>query len=244
MSSVVVNHNVPSLVDLCVKIAIRYVKYLDNVGETDYHLLERILPHCDIEQLERIERSTEGRDLSPVTDKLWKRFYVRQFGEKNTNLVEKRMQKGKTFLWKHLFEAKTKQEEEDKERSFERIKNLYKKQEADKQNRQIKFCTKIPPSKCRRSYYGGGSNVYNTKSTVMKKAKLDYLRSPEFQNLAAMKNKAVQRSSSVFSPKRLDGSFGIASPSSSKPMKRPLEREELKQMKKPMMKEAAKPMRF
>lgn len=239
MSCALVNHNVPSLVDLCVQTAIRYVRYLGNVGETDYHLLDRILPHCNIDQLAHIERSTEGRDLSPVTDKLWKSFYQRQFGEKNTNHVEKMMRKGKTYLWKHLYEAKFEQEEEAKERSFERIKDLYKKQEAEKQNRQIKICTKIPPSKCKRSFYGGGSNVYNTKSTVMKKAKLDYLRSPEFKNLAAMKNKAVQRTSSVFSPKK-PGGPALSTP---KPMKRPLEIEAFKPMKKPAMKEAAKPIK-
>ncbi|VFQ72043.1 unnamed protein product [Cuscuta campestris] len=243
MSCALVNHNVPSLVDLCVQIAIRYVRYLDDVGETDYHLLDRILPHCNIDQLARIERSTEGRDLSPVTDKLWKRFYERQFGENNTNHVEKMMRKGKTYLWKHLYEAKFEQEEEAKERSFERIKYLYKKQEAEKQNRQIKICTKIPPSKCKRSFYGGGSNVYNTKSTVMKKAKLDYLKSPEFKNLAALKNKAVQRTSSVFSPKKPDGRCMVAALSTPKPVKRPLEIEALKPMKRPLGIEALKPMK-
>lgn len=51
----------PSLVDLCVKIAIDNVRYLGDVGETDLHLLERILPHCTKDQLIHVEDSTVVR---------------------------------------------------------------------------------------------------------------------------------------------------------------------------------------
>lgn len=51
----------PSLVDLCVKVAIDNVKYLGDVGETDLHLLERILPHCTKDQLIHVEDSTVVR---------------------------------------------------------------------------------------------------------------------------------------------------------------------------------------
>ena len=48
----------------------------------------------------------QGRDLSPVTDRLWKRFYVQQFGEDNANLVIKRMkQRDVVFKWRQLFEV-------------------------------------------------------------------------------------------------------------------------------------------
>ncbi|KAL1567315.1 hypothetical protein AAHA92_02805 [Salvia divinorum] len=62
----------PSLVDLCVNMAIDNVRYLGDVGETDNHLLERILCHCTLDQLMHIENITTDSDLSPVTDKLWK----------------------------------------------------------------------------------------------------------------------------------------------------------------------------
>lgn len=52
---------VPSLVDLCVQLAIDNVRYLGDVGETDYHLLDRILSHCTLDQLMHIENSTEVR---------------------------------------------------------------------------------------------------------------------------------------------------------------------------------------
>lgn len=54
---------VPSLVDLCVRTAIDNVRYLGDVGETDIDLLEHILPHCTVDQLMHIEKSTEVSDL-------------------------------------------------------------------------------------------------------------------------------------------------------------------------------------
>ncbi|KVI05261.1 RNA polymerase II transcription factor SIII, subunit A [Cynara cardunculus var. scolymus] len=122
---------VPSLVDLCVQKAVDNVRYLGDVGETDLHLLERFLPHCTVEQLTHIEDSTEERDLSPVTDKLWKNFYMLQFGSKSTNVVIERMKEKKvSFKWRQLYEAKVKDVDEAQQKSFERIKQLYKKEDA------------------------------------------------------------------------------------------------------------------
>ncbi|KAM0995897.1 hypothetical protein ACFX2C_005969 [Malus domestica] len=35
---------------------------------------------CTVGQLRCVEKSTIGRDLSPVTDMLWRNFYVKEFG--------------------------------------------------------------------------------------------------------------------------------------------------------------------
>lgn len=186
---------VPSLVDLCVQKAVDNVRYLGDVGETDSHLLERFLPHCTVEQLMHIEDSTEDRDLSPVTDKLWKNFYVHQFGAKSTSVVVERMKdKRVSFKWRQLYEAKLKDVEEAQQKSFERIKQLYKKEDAKKQSRQVQLCTKVPPSTNKRGFWGGsGSSIGNTKSGIMKKAKLEFLNSREVKNLSAMKKTTVHR---------------------------------------------------
>jgi len=186
----------PSLVDLCVQKAIDNRRYLGDVGETALHLLERILPHCTVEQLMHIENSTEDRDLSPVTDNLWKKFYELQFGDKSTKLVVERMKEKKVvFKWKQLYQAKLKDVEEAQQKSFDRIKKLYQKEDARKQSRQVRLCTKVPPSSNKRSFYGGGpgSSIGNTKGSLMKKAKLDYLNSQEVKNATAMKKNLVQR---------------------------------------------------
>lgn len=54
--------NVPSLVDLCVQTAIDNVRYLGDVGGVGEQLLERILPHCDVDQLKHIEDCSEVRE--------------------------------------------------------------------------------------------------------------------------------------------------------------------------------------
>ncbi|XP_076905015.1 uncharacterized protein LOC143560636 [Bidens hawaiensis] len=190
---------IPTLVDLCVQKAIDNVRYLGDVGETDAYLLERFLPHCTEEQLKHIEDSTEDRDLSPVTNKLWKNFYTKQFGVKSTNVVVERMkEKRVSFKWRQLYEAKLKDVEEAQQKSFERIKQLYKKEDAKKQSRQVQLCTKVPPSSSyKRSFYGGPGSCSNTKSGIMKKAKQEFLKSRELHNLSAMKKVAVHNNRSV-----------------------------------------------
>ena len=48
----------------------------------------------------------QGRDLSPVTDKLWKKFYEKEFGVESLNDTIKRMKQAKlSFLWKQLYEV-------------------------------------------------------------------------------------------------------------------------------------------
>jgi len=52
---------IPTLVDLCVQTVIDNVRYLGDVGHVDQHLLERILPHCTVDQLMHVEKSTKVR---------------------------------------------------------------------------------------------------------------------------------------------------------------------------------------
>ncbi|MBA0683221.1 hypothetical protein Goari_024893 [Gossypium aridum] len=121
----------PSLVDLCVRTVIDNVRYLGDVGETDSHLLERILPHCTVDQLLHVETSTKGRDLSSVTDKLWKNFYELQFGRESMKIVIERMKLKKvSFRWRQLYEAKLKDVQEAENKAIDRLKQLYKKEDA------------------------------------------------------------------------------------------------------------------
>ncbi|KAI3696106.1 hypothetical protein L1987_79115 [Smallanthus sonchifolius] len=208
---------IPTLVDLCVQKAIDNVRYLGDVGETDRHLLERFLPHCNVEQLMHIEDSTKDRDLSPVTDKLWKNFYMQQFGSKSTSVVVERMkEKRVSFKWRQLYEAKLKDVEEAQQKSFERIKQLYKKEDAKKQSRQVQLCTKVPPSSSNKRSFYGGSSYGNTKSGLMKKAKQEFLNSREVQNLSALKKVTVHNNRSVPSIKKPTHLPGKSTASSSK----------------------------
>ncbi|KAH6764096.1 hypothetical protein C2S52_012997 [Perilla frutescens var. hirtella] len=209
---------IPSLVDLCVQLAIDNVRYLGDVGETDSHLLDRILCHCTLDQLTHIENSTVDRDLSPVTDKLWKKYYKDSFGEDNFNtVVQKMRQKKVTFKWKQLYEAKLNEREEATQKSLDRIKLRYQEEDAKKRVRQVQLCSKVPPSSKKRSFWGGAaaSNIYNTKSNIMKKAKMEFINSREVKNIAAMKTKVVHRTHSVASKEKPVITSGFAASSSS-----------------------------
>ncbi|OEL24881.1 hypothetical protein BAE44_0014099, partial [Dichanthelium oligosanthes] len=167
-----------SLVDLCVQKAIDNLRYLGNVDGIEMRLLKRILPHCTLGQLTRIESRTE-MDLSPVTDPLWRRFYQREFGEEHANQVIKRM-KGMPetahYTWKDLFKAKTERQKEVEDRMLERITKKFQAEKAEKLSKQTKLCTKVPPSS-KRSFFGGGgpSSLSNSsyKSPILKKARLE-----------------------------------------------------------------------
>ncbi|XP_014522546.1 transcription elongation factor B polypeptide 3 [Vigna radiata var. radiata] len=207
---------IPTLIDLCVQKVIDNVRYLGDVGYVDQHLLERILPHCTVDQLMHVEKSTKGRDLSPITDKLWKKFFEKQFGTNSTNEVVKRMKEKKvSFKWIQLYEAKGKEMAQVENEALDRIKQLYKKEDARKQSRQVRPCTKVPPSSKRRFWgdNGPGYNVGNVKSNIMKKAKIEFMKSQEVKNIAAMKKNSIQRSQSSSSVTKSRNISGIGSSS-------------------------------
>ncbi|XP_018473054.1 uncharacterized protein LOC108844317 [Raphanus sativus] len=185
----------PSLVDLCVRLAIDNVRYIGYVGGVDFQLLEKIMQHCTLEQLMHIEDSTQDTDLSPVTNELWKRFYEKQYGAKNLSFVMEKMERSKVnFKWRELYEAKLKVVEEDEKEAVDRLKQRYKNEDARKQSRQTKLCAKAPPMK--KSFWGNSGpsyNLSNVKSNIMKKAKLDVLKSQEVKNLTAIKRNSIQK---------------------------------------------------
>ena len=58
-SNMMMKLKAPCLVDLCVETVIDNLRYLGDVGETDLHLLDRILPHCSIDHLKRVEKGSQ-----------------------------------------------------------------------------------------------------------------------------------------------------------------------------------------
>ncbi|CAN8286794.1 unnamed protein product [Cochlearia groenlandica] len=207
-----------SLVDLCVRTAIDNVKYIGYVGGVDFQLLDQILQHCTLEQLIHIEDSTQDTDLSPVTNKLWKIFYKKRYGEEDLNVVVMKMKRNKVdFKWRDLYEAKLKVVQEAEEEAVDRLKKCYKNEDARKQGRQTKLCAKAPPSK--RGFWassGSGYNLSNVKSNIMKKAKLDLYKSQEVKNLTAIKRNTIQKCSSGSALKRT--CFPLNAPSTSRSM--------------------------
>lgn len=189
----------PSLLELAKQTAIANIRYMGDIGETDIYLLKDILPHATPDQLMHIEKSTVGRDLSEVTNDLWKRYYKNAFGEENVNLVVERMRKSRvSFSWRQLYEAKKDEREKASQRSVEKFKQRFAEDLARKQSRQTQPTTKVPPSSRKRGFAGGSgscSNFSNLKSNLLKKAKVESVNSHEARIHATMRKNAVQRNS-------------------------------------------------
>ncbi|WOG98412.1 hypothetical protein DCAR_0417754 [Daucus carota subsp. sativus] len=166
---------VPSLEDMCFRKVIDNVKHIGN-----------------------------GIDLSHLTNYLWQNFYQKRFGQRSfKSVVEKISSKNVSFRWKDLYEAKLKNVEEAEQKSIERMRQLYQNEDAQKKSRQVKPCTKVPPSSHKRNCYGGwgpGRIVGSSKGSLMKKSRDDFVNSQEVRNLTALRQNAVQKNDSICLP--------------------------------------------
>ncbi|CAN6582085.1 unnamed protein product [Malus baccata var. baccata] len=186
-----------------------------DVSGIDSNLLEKILPRCTVDELSRIEKSTRVRDLSPVTDKLWRKFYIEEFGASRADQVVENMKTNTNaaFRWKELFEKKVEEVNKKENKAAERLKSRYQMEAARKESRRVVICTEaeapsstgnhkrrrseeVPssPSNKRRSSSGSNVSGHKKASLIMKKAKRDFLNCLEVKNLAAMAMAKLQKS--------------------------------------------------
>lgn len=183
---------VVSLLELAVRKAIDNLQYIGDVGETDLQLLQRILPHCTAEQLHHIETSTKGRDLSPVTDELWRKCYGRKFGNDELEKVQEGMSKSKRkFKWSRLYQVKLREEAEAQKKGVNRLRELYKEQNSQKESRQMKPVDLQPPESKRMKRTGsagssGHSSKVVAKGRLMQKSRMDFAKSNQASRNATM----------------------------------------------------------
>lgn len=173
-----------SLTEICLFSVIDNIDLIGDVGDTDFELLRKILLHCNVDQLQRIEDATEGRDLTPITDELWRRFYARKYGAESMATVERRMKKrGLSITWRALYDAKLKEQEETQQRCVNRLKELYLEAKQQKQSRQVQLLNIVPSSGRKRKFtaIGGPERPSGNQSgaTLLKKARVDFSRSQQ-----------------------------------------------------------------
>ncbi|KAL5722733.1 hypothetical protein ACHQM5_006217 [Ranunculus cassubicifolius] len=226
---------IPSLVDLCIQTTIDNLRYLGDVGETDIELLKDILPHCTADQLMRIEKSTQGRDLSSVTNKLWRRFFQQKFGMETFHSLSENLKRNKVvFTWRMLYEAQLEDLELVQKENAEKLKQKYREENLKKQSRQVQIVSKVPPSSNKRNFcFGGGgggggwnsspSKFPNAKGNLMKKARMEFLNSHEVKAQSVMKRIALKSSQSArpVKPTSFARNASSSSSNSTKPYRRP-----------------------
>lgn len=152
-----------------VSAAIANRRFLWDVSDMDLEVLEQILPHCSKTQLTHIEKSTKGSDLGPVINKLWKRFYESEFGTKSTELLMEVMkEENLTLKWSEMYREKSNRVKKAAEKKVcDRLKVLYRKEDARRQSRQVRVCEKFPPSS--RNKRNLAKQVTRPKSKLMKR---------------------------------------------------------------------------
>lgn len=189
-----------------------------NVSDIDFSVLEKIIPQCTVGELRQVEKSSGGRDLSPVTDKLWRKFYEQKFGPLRTDAASKRMKENVRYRWMELYDSKEKEElDEAEKKAAERLKRRYKEEALRKQSRRVVVCkeTEVPSSSRNKrkrseeevpssssnkgsntgSYCGGddGPVQKRRESLIMKKARKDFLNCMEVKNITAMAMVKLQK---------------------------------------------------
>ncbi|PRQ58803.1 putative RNA polymerase II transcription factor SIII, subunit A [Rosa chinensis] len=171
--------------DHWVSIAIDNLDSFGDVGYLDFRFLDQLLPHCSKDQLIHIEKCTKDTDLTPITDKLWKKFFERDFGGKATDeVIEKMKIKKVSFKWSELYQEKSKRLEKAEKEVGVRLKKLYEKEAARKQSRQVKVLDKVPPSSSTNNRNGS-----NKDSKLMSRLRKQHLNCLEMRNIQAMKMK-------------------------------------------------------
>ncbi|PRQ50843.1 putative RNA polymerase II transcription factor SIII, subunit A [Rosa chinensis] len=186
--------------DRWVSIAIDNLDSFGDVGYLDFKFLDQVLPHCSKDQLIHIEKSTKNTDLTPITDKLWKKIFERELGVKATDEVIQKMKiKKVSFKWSELYQTKLKRVEEDEKQVGERLKRLYQKEAARKQSRQVRVLDKLPPSSSSNRRSGSTKD-----SKLTKKVRKEYHNCLELKNIEVMKLKRSAKCSSLIKKPRND----------------------------------------
>nr|XP_011470590.1 PREDICTED: uncharacterized protein LOC105353271 [Fragaria vesca subsp. vesca] len=173
-----------------VSVAINSLDSFGNVKGYDFWFLDQVLPHCNKNQLAHIENSTKGVDLTPITDKLWKNFFKRDFGDRALDeTMEKMKMKKVSFRWSELYQAKSRSLEKKEKEVGERLKKMYEKEDARKQSRQVKVLDKVPPSNKRIGVINKGLSKGRKSNPIMNKLKKQYENSLAKRNLDFVKMK-------------------------------------------------------
>ncbi|CAM6123417.1 unnamed protein product [Calypogeia fissa] len=190
-----------SLEELCVRTAIDNLDFIGDVGGLDSQFLKIILPHCTAEQLLNIEEATKDRDLSPITNELWKKCYVRKFGEENVKMVMSKMKaKNKFFKWKALYQAKLREQDELEKQCVKSLTEKYKAAGEQKASRQLQQIDLVPPSSKKRQLGSVGSTARfgqssstssNSRGRLMKKARQEFAATVDAKRIAAARKKPV-----------------------------------------------------
>eukprot|EP00271_Cylindrocystis_brebissonii_P011070 TRINITY_DN2777_c2_g4_i1.p1 TRINITY_DN2777_c2_g4~~TRINITY_DN2777_c2_g4_i1.p1 ORF type:complete len:351 (-),score=63.88 TRINITY_DN2777_c2_g4_i1:196-1248(-) len=196
----------PTLSSLCLDILLANLDALGDVGDTDWDTLEILLRRCNMQYVRRIEDANPSRDLSRVTEELWRGFYSSSYGRPSMEAVLARMKRRNvTCKWRDLFDAKGREVEEKRERGLERLREKSKALKDERASRQVQVVDVVPvsagsnrrkkvSSSANRTTYTGAipakrpfstpsALASSSGSSILKKSKTEYATSAYVQGV-------------------------------------------------------------
>ncbi|KAF9987557.1 hypothetical protein BGZ65_003110 [Modicella reniformis] len=179
---------VPTLKDICLSVLDRYIDrntsamlteeglrllvlddlVLEDIGTTPYYLIESVLRKCNVKQLTRIEKHTEG--LSKMTDELWY-IHARNDFEVFRESARPYDHSGE---WRSKYDT-MKQEVEDKfERRRAQLRQSYSQHDKFRQDRRVIMDTSLRlPKKTARASSSSWQSAAPKKNSLFEKARLE-----------------------------------------------------------------------
>ncbi|KAF9157749.1 hypothetical protein DFQ26_008404 [Actinomortierella ambigua] len=154
-------HQVPSLVDCCLRVLERHIDMIEDIGVTPFHLIESVLRKCnELWYLHAISEFKSIRDMHPQYD---------QSGE-----------------WHAIYTRRRKEEDEKFARVGAKLRQSYSQHDKNRQDRQVSFDPNLRLPKRARSFRAGGVGGSGSLSsgwgaprkpkTLFEKAKLEARR--------------------------------------------------------------------
>ncbi|KAF5358331.1 hypothetical protein D9756_001365 [Leucocoprinus leucothites] len=157
------NSRVPTLVQLCQRVASSCVDSITTLGDDlSYPLVKPILERCTAEQLLELEENSPH--LLDDTLEIWMQLCIRKYPtavEKylDDDLLEPR-------LWRERYKVLKREEERRFERLGSKLKAQRMEAEERKKEREVKLTDRVPPSKRPRT--GGWGAPVQPKTLIQK----------------------------------------------------------------------------
>ncbi|EEB05526.1 elongin-A [Schizosaccharomyces japonicus yFS275] len=160
---------VPSLQDLCVKVAQRYVQDIEDLGDHPFSLVEPILACARPDHLIRLEQNSPH--LRDDTQGLWKVHVYREFGLDITDQDTSNIQD-----WRRAYEDFKKRRNAQYNLASKKLRSAYTKLEQNKQHKRIVSLEFDPKSIQQRKRGRTVLPTYTPTSSLMNRAKCDFMK--------------------------------------------------------------------
>jgi len=146
---------IPTLLELAIRVIIRNLDALAEIGDIPQVIKNRILEHARPDQLRRIENCNIHKNLG--TDHIWKNYCI-----KARYIILEDELEDESMSWREFYEQQQNNEKAKLKEIGSRLKSGYVKEKKEKQSKQIQVITPVSTKKV------GGGMRHKTSRGVTK----------------------------------------------------------------------------